>query len=140
MPKDIFDRLKEDHEEMRRYLDELVAEFDGSLFTKLARELESHQSAEEHVLYAAIVSDEKTHGLALEGKEEHHVADLLLRELKANDKGTDVWMAKLSVLKENVEHHLGEEEAELFPAARSVLSEGRALAMTGEFNAKTRAF
>jgi len=63
---------------------------------------------------------------------------LLLRELKANKKGTGAWMAKLSVLKENVEHHLDEEEQELFPACRAVLSKEQADSMTPLFEAAKR--
>jgi hypothetical protein len=57
----------------------------------------------------------------LEGYEEHHVADVLLDELLDVPPDTDLWKAKVKVLKENVEHHMDEEEDELFKGARAVL-------------------
>jgi len=57
----------------------------------------------------------------LEGYEEHHVADVILDELLDVPPETDLWKAKVKVLKENVEHHMDEEESELFKKAKAVL-------------------
>lgn len=118
---------------MRELLTQLSEEYDTKLFERLARELESHSSAEEQVVYRAVVDEPQTHEIVLEGYEEHHVADLIMRELKADQPGTDRWMAKLKVLKENVEHHLEEEEGEMFDKTRKVLSPQQAQEMTSQF-------
>lgn len=135
MPSDIFTRLEQDHEEMRVMLTSISDTFDEKTFKTLAHELVSHERAEEGVLYEEIVKQQPTHELVLEGLEEHHVADLIMRELKNNQHGTDRWMAKFKVLQENVEHHLEEEETQLFPAAKKVVDGGRAQEMTSQFEA-----
>ena len=56
----------------------------------------------------------------LEGFEEHHVVDLLMSELEAMDVDDESWGAKAIVMKENIEHHIEEEEGEMFKAARQV--------------------
>lgn len=135
MAIDIFDRLEQDHQEMREMMSQLSKQFDTQLFERLAKELESHSSAEEKVVYKAVVNEPQTHEIVLEGYEEHHVADLIVRELKSNEAGTDRWMAKLKVLRENVEHHLEEEEGEMFDKARTVISPEQAQEMASQFEA-----
>jgi hypothetical protein len=66
-------------------------------------------------------SDE-TRDITMEGIQEHHVVKVLLRELDAMGVGSETWTAKLKVLKENVEHHVEEEEEDMFVKAREVLS------------------
>lgn len=138
MATDIFARLEKDHREMEQMLTQLSEKFDKALFTKLATELVGHERAEEDVLYKAIVDDERTRTITLEGYEEHHVADLIMKELKANEPGTERWMAKLSVLKENVEHHIEEEEGEMFKAGRQVVPSDRAIEMVSEFETEKK--
>ena len=76
---------------------------------------------EEEVLYPRLRDEKKARESVLEGYEEHHVADLILDELLDVPPETDLWKAKVRVLKENVEHHMDEEESELFKKARAVL-------------------
>ena len=56
----------------------------------------------------------------LEGYEEHHVVDLLMSELESLDVSDETWGAKAIVMKENIEHHIEEEEGEMFAKARQV--------------------
>lgn len=133
MPTDIFTTLEQDHKEMQSMMSQLSESFDEQTFKQLAQELVSHERAEEQVLYDAIVEEQPTHELVLEGFEEHHVADLIMRELKDNKHGSERWMAKFKVLQENVEHHIQEEENELFAAARQVVDDARAQEMTSQF-------
>ena len=58
----------------------------------------------------------------LEGYQEHHVADLIVNELHRLAKDNEQWGAKFKVLKENIEHHIEEEEGNMFKTARAVLS------------------
>jgi hemerythrin-like domain-containing protein len=64
--------------------------------------------------------------LILEGIQEHELVSQLLEELDSMNKGTEDWKAKLIVLRENVEHHVEEEENELFEQARQILSDDQA--------------
>ena len=56
----------------------------------------------------------------LEGFEEHHVVDELMGELEPTPVTSEQWGAKLTVMKENIEHHIEEEEGEMFTQARQV--------------------
>ena len=56
-----------------------------------------------------------------EGVEEHHVANVLMEEVKPLTPEDDAFAAKMKVLIESVEHHAGEEEEEMFPLCRKAL-------------------
>ena len=92
---------------------------------KLQQELDVHAHIEETIFYPVLKQEAETREVTLEGFEEHHVIKTLLKELAASDVGSEQWTAKLKVLKENVEHHVEEEEGEMFKGAREVLSKDR---------------
>jgi hemerythrin-like domain-containing protein len=123
-----FELLKADHEKVSKIFDELepttnrASKTRRELFTKLKNELDVHSQIEEQILYPALKDAEETHEITLEAFEEHHVVKQLLKELEAMEVESDEWTAKLKVLKENVEHHVEEEEDEMFKKARQVLS------------------
>jgi hypothetical protein len=74
------------------------------------------------VLYPALQSHPQARDIVLEGFEEHHVADLIVNELHEVATDDEQWGAKFKVLKENIEHHIQEEEGEMFRAARGIFS------------------
>jgi len=121
---DALDLIKQDHKRLRKLLEETLkaegVERDERL-DHLRTELVAHERMEEEVLYPRLRDEKKAHETVLEGYEEHHVADVLLDELLDVPPETDLWKAKVKVLKENVEHHMDEEEDELFKRARAVL-------------------
>jgi hemerythrin-like domain-containing protein len=92
------------------------------LLDTLASLLSAHELMEEKVLYPALQSHPEAREVVLEGFEEHHVADLLIQELHAVAPDDEQWGAKFKVLKENIEHHIEEEEGEMFRAARRIFS------------------
>jgi hemerythrin-like domain-containing protein len=124
---DVIDLLVADHNRARgliaRYKDAREADKTdeaAALSAELITELRIHMAAEEEVFYRSAqtrsseISDDVD-----EGFEEHHVAKVLIDEIEALDAGSDSWVAKMTVLIENVEHHVDEEEDELFPEVRS---------------------
>ena len=90
------------------------------LFDDLKRQLEAHERMEEEVLYPALKEHPRTKEIVLEGYEEHHVADVILEEIADTDPEDERWAAKWKVLKENIEHHIEEEEGDMFPKARKI--------------------
>ena len=126
---DAFELLKTDHEKVSGIFEKLEETTERAvktreeLFGKLKEELDLHAHIEETILYPTLRREAETREITLEGVEEHHVMKVLLRELSAMQVGTEQWAAKLKVLKENVEHHVEEEEGEMFQKARDVLSE-----------------
>ena len=124
-----FQLLKEDHQKVSGIFQQLEPTTERAektrteLFAKLQTELDIHAKVEESVFYPAIKQAAETREIVLEGFEEHHVVKMLLKELEALPVDTEQWTAKLKVLQENVEHHVEEEEQEMFQKARQVLSE-----------------
>jgi Hemerythrin HHE cation binding domain len=91
------------------------------LLNTLTATLNVHELIEERVLYPALEPHAEARAIVLEGYEEHHVADVLIKELHALARGDERWGAKFKVLKESIEHHLEEEEKRMFRTARAVL-------------------
>ena len=86
---------------------------------KIIVDLEVHATIEEEIFYPAIQgADEELKDTVDEGIEEHHVAKVLIEEIKTLTPEDDAWAAKMKVLIESVEHHAGEEEEEMFPETR----------------------
>ena len=126
-----FTLLKEDHERVSAIFEKLEQTTERAvktreeLFARLKTELENHAQIEEQIFYPALKEAEETRDITLEGIQEHHVVKTLLRELEAMQVDSETWTAKLAVLKENVEHHVEEEEGEMFPKARKALPKER---------------
>jgi hypothetical protein len=89
---------------------------------KIFEELDVHTTIEEEIFYPEVHDTTDDIGETVdEGVQEHHVAKLLIAEVKQLPDGADDWVAKMQVLIENVEHHAEEEEKEMFPPLRSKL-------------------
>lgn len=123
---DAFELLKTDHEKVSQLFKKIESasgQAKRSLFTRLKNELDVHAHIEEKVLYPALENTEEARDITLEAYEEHKVVKDLLAELAKGGPLNDEWDAKLTVLKENVEHHVEEEEGDLFSKARKALSD-----------------
>jgi len=124
-----FTLLKADHKKVADLLEKLDATTERGvktredLFKKLKTELDVHARIEETIFYPVLEKAEETHEITLEAFEEHALVKQLLTELESMPKGDEQWTAKLTVLKENIEHHVEEEEGEMFKKARKVLNE-----------------
>ena len=128
MAKDAIVLLKEDHKEMRKLFRQFEKAGENAHATKdrvarqIIEELTVHTYIENECMYPEVrkllpdVEDD-----VLESYEEHHVADLLVFELHSMDAGDERFVPKMTVLIENVEHHMGEEEDEWFPKVREGL-------------------
>jgi hemerythrin-like domain-containing protein len=93
-----------------------------ALLDTLTAALNVHELIEEKVLYPALKPHAETRDIVLEGFEEHHVADVIVKELHDLAADNERWGAKFKVLQESLEHHIKEEEGNMFPNARRVLS------------------
>ena len=125
----VFELLKADHKKVSGIFEKLEPTTERGiktreeLFAQLKQELEAHTQIEESIFYPVLEDADETHDITLEAFEEHAVVKRLLAELDELAKDDEHWGAKLTVLKENVEHHVEEEEGEMFKKARNVLSE-----------------
>ena len=118
--------LTTDHKKVKRLLGELESTTERGvktrteLFATIKGELTVHEIIEEEIFYPELKAHPKAKDIVLEGFEEHHVVDLLMSELEALPVEDETWGAKALVMKENIEHHIEEEEGEMFKQARSV--------------------
>ena len=127
-----FTLLKADHKKVAGLLEKIdetterAVKTREELFTQLKTELDIHARIEETIFYPVLEEADETHDITLEAFEEHKVVKTLLGELETLGKDQEEWTAKFTVLKENIEHHVEEEEGEMFTKARKVLSEEEA--------------
>ena len=121
---DAIQLLKDDHKKVEKIFSDLENKRDDrrALFPELDRELSIHAEIEEKVFYPAARGAEPTRDLVLESIEEHKQIKMVLADLEKTDMRTAEWAADLKVLKEDVMHHVGEEEKELFPKVQKILS------------------
>jgi hemerythrin-like domain-containing protein len=129
--RDAIALLKADHDKVRELLGELEETTERAtgkrekLLATIEQELKLHTKIEEEIFYPAFrdaVSTKEDRKMYYEAKEEHHVVKLVLPEVHENGGSLEEFAAKAKVLKELVEHHADEEEDEMFPEARKVLS------------------
>jgi hemerythrin superfamily protein len=120
--------LKEDHKRVKG----LFARFDKlgdrahkqkrDVVDKIIEELSVHAAIEEQLFYpAARECAPETEDHILESLEEHHIVKWVLSELDGMDPDDERFDAKVTVLKENVEHHVEEEEQDWFPDVRKAM-------------------
>jgi hypothetical protein len=114
--------MKTDHDRLKELLEEALDTDEpaerSELLHQMRSELMAHERMEEDVFYPALRKNAEAMEIVLEGYEEHHVIDLILDELLEVPEESEQWKAKLKVLQENIEHHIEEEEGEMFKKAR----------------------
>lgn len=118
--------LKKDHEkvsELFAQAEEAEGKKKQQLFEQIKTELETHTHIEETVFYPKLEQQEELKDIVLEAYEEHKQVKNLLREIAALSGGSEKFDAKLKVMKENVEHHVEEEEEEMFPQVEDLFDE-----------------
>ena len=122
-----FELLKEDHRKVADLMEKLEKTTERGvktreeLFAKIQEELEIHAHIEETILYPVLQKEKEAEDITREAYEEHKVVKTLLAELATLNKDDEQWLPKFTVLKENVEHHVEEEEGEMFKEARKAL-------------------
>jgi hemerythrin superfamily protein len=135
--------LKEDHKKVEALFKEFEKAKDTaspatlrSLVDKMINELVTHAYIEETIFYpAAKAGVPETGEHILEAVEEHHVVAWLLSELLNMDAADESFNAKVTVMIENVRHHVKEEEKEWFPEVRKALGRNRLVELAEQMQA-----
>jgi hemerythrin superfamily protein len=122
---DVFKLLKQDHKLVKNLFKQLESSRPSKAREKglqqLQQEISLHTEVEETIVYPRLREEKKLREVINEAYEEHHMATMLLEELMQTPIEEERWDAKLAVLKEMIEHHVQEEEKELFPKASKAL-------------------
>jgi len=124
MSQNIFDKMKEEHDELEEMIDALATEGkQGDDFEEFKTELKAHLEAEEQSLFKELKKDNKTKELALVAIEEHHIAEEVLSKLDASsNKQGEEFKVQATVLKHLLKKHHEVEETEIIPTAKKFLS------------------
>jgi len=123
---DILKMIEKDHKETAKGLEELIGTKGNSaaarkkIWTPLEKDLMAHMKAEEEILYPPL--KEEIEDKIMEAIEEHQLLRLAISVLDETPASDKTWLPKLKVIKENIEHHVEEEEGEVFEAARNKFS------------------
>ena len=146
MAQDAVALIKADH----RMVEQLFREFEEAgdrayktkqrLVEQIIKELEVHATIEEETYYPAVEAKAKKDGkeLVAEAIEEHHVVRILLGELSTTPAEDEAFDAKVTVLMENVRHHVEEEEEEMLPQSEEVLGKEELTRLGEEMAARKR--
>ena len=141
---DIYAAVKRQHDATRKVIEPLSDTTPGAektrqeLFGSLKRDLWSHNKVEEAVFYSVFKYHQDIRGEALEAFAEHHVLNSLLEESDTTPVTSDDCSAKFSALQELLEHHMNEEEDEVFDMAQEILSGQQASDMGRKFESRHR--
>ncbi|MFP3517009.1 hemerythrin domain-containing protein [Pseudomonas sp. SIMBA_077] len=128
------DLLKADHEKVKSILSQLTESTDRAvkkrkeLLEKLELEVSIHTQLEEEILYPAYkaAGGKAEAEMYYEAKEEHRTVDsLVLPDLKSTDPTSPEFAGRVKVIRELLEHHIEEEETEMFPHAKKILGKAK---------------
>lgn len=121
--------LKKDHQEVMSVLQTILKTKTTAVKTreKLIKKLYSlvklHSTIEEKLIYPTGLAQAKLEKITRESLAEHEAVDILFKKILKVEVNDENWLAKCNVIKENLEHHIDEEEKNLFPILNKLLSE-----------------
>lgn len=119
---DALELLKQDHQAVKDLFDQIDDAEDGKqrkkLFDQIDTQLNIHAHIEETVFYPEMQKIDELKDMVEEALEEHQEVKTLLEEIEGRDPESDQFIASVEELMENVEHHVAEEEDEMFPKVR----------------------
>lgn len=124
----IYDAIRKDHASHRELLAK-IAETSGDsedrrrLWQQFYYDVKSHAAAEEETFYSRLIATEEGQPDARHSVHEHQELDNIMEELQETDFSSPAWLARFKQLREDYDHHMDEEEDELFSRARDVLDD-----------------
>lgn len=132
---DLLTLLKNDHAEVKNLFQKILKEeeIDTDLVETLCQKLTIHMDLEEKLFYPVLVEHKETSELAEEAGLEHAEAKKLVRALKKDDLDNSERKVKCEMLKLAIEHHVDEEEGEIFPKAKKILTRDQLNSIGAEF-------
>jgi iron-sulfur cluster repair protein YtfE (RIC family) len=140
---DAISLLKADHEKVKSLFNKTESASESeqlSLFKQIHEELEIHTHIEETILYPRLKEIEELKDITMEAVEEHHQAKVIMREISSLSDDSSKFEPKLKVLQEDIEHHVQEEEEEMFPKMQKIFSSEDLEALGAELEAEKKNF
>jgi hemerythrin superfamily protein len=139
----IYDAIKADHDHHRRLLDTIsdttwASETRQKAWSEFYHHVKSHAAAEEETFYSKLISKTWGQDAARHSVHEHQQLDDLMEELNKMDMGHGSWMTKFKTLRHDYEHHIEEEEDDVFTRAREVIPESEIAGYGKRFEARKK--
>ena len=125
---DIYSAIKADHDNHRKLRDRIDHTSGDSsdrrdAWDEFYRDVKSHAAAEEETFYSKLISKTWGQDAARHSVHEHQQLDDIMEELNEMDMSLGGWLQKFKKLRHDYEHHIDEEEDEVFSRAREVIDE-----------------
>jgi hemerythrin HHE cation binding domain-containing protein len=139
---DALQLLKEDHDTVKKIMSHIESTTERGVktreefYTKLKALLTVHEAIAEEILYPAMKEHPKAKDLVLEAYEEHNVIDMVMSEIDETPFDDETWGAKFTVMKENLEHHIEEEESDMFDQCHRVFDSDELTELGEEMEAR----
>ncbi|MEX1034321.1 MAG: hemerythrin domain-containing protein [Sneathiella sp.] len=135
----IYERLIQEHDNQKKLAKQIMETTGDSperhqLFTQFKTEAVAHANAEEQTLYADLIERPESQEQIRHSISEHKEADDLITELAEMDMSSSEWIQKFEKLKDDLEHHIDEEEEDVFDLAKNLLSKEEANELTLQFD------
>ena len=139
--KDIFERLKQDHDKHRRLIaaiEQSAGDLDGRhrLFEEYKTDATAHAATEELTLYHELIGESSMRAYAQHAAKDHHEIEEAFQDVAKLAPDAKDWMKHFAKLKETYLEHIEEEEKTIFPDALEDLGEEKAVALRDAYNAK----
>lgn len=141
---DIYERLTQDHNTQRELASKLAETTGDSderrqLWEEFKPEAEAHANAEEQTFYATLFEKPDAQEQARHSVSEHKDASDLIEKLSSDDMSSPGWLQNFKKLKEELEHHMKEEEEDVFALARKVIDADTATRLVDDFDKRKAA-
>jgi len=123
---DIYAAIKADHDRHRELL-KAIAETSGDsserkdAWDEFYHDVKGHAAAEEETFYAPLMKGEEGQPKGRHSVAEHKELDDIIQELDEMDMSSPGWLTRFKTLRHDYEHHIDEEETEIFPVAKDVI-------------------
>jgi hypothetical protein len=139
----IYDAIKADHDEHRALLETLSdtsgdSQLRKDAWKKFYYEVKSHAAAEEETFYSKLISKTWGQDSARHSVHEHQQLDDLMEELNEMDMSSPGWLTKFKTLRHDYEHHIDEEEDEVFTRAKEVIPDSEIEGYGERFEARKK--
>ncbi len=137
----IYETLKADHDKHRDLLARLAetsgdSETRRKLWEEFFYDVGAHAAAEEETFYGPMIETEDGQPHARHSVAEHHELDELMQELNEKDMSSPGWMTTFKQLRHDYEHHIDEEEEDIFPCAKEAVGEDKSGEMAKAFSSR----
>lgn len=122
----IYDAISQDHDQHRKLLGQIAdtsgdSEQRREAWKSFYEDVKSHAAAEEETFYSKLISETWGQDAARHSVHEHQQIDDIMEELNEMDMSSPGWLTRFETLKHDYEHHMDEEEDEVFTRAREVI-------------------